>query len=173
MTVSGMRRIVVSLCMIAISLPGFALSTNARSIFTSATSIEVTQPEYRHGLAFASGAAYLSDRNNVYPSFHLEYAYGFRLGSLDLSTGLNGEVIFADQNHYSIGIGLGYEPFRNVVIHAGPGVTFDNDEVMLKGSIGLGYEFGFNRFSFGPITEFAFHKGDYHGMLGVTFGYAF
>ena len=173
MTVLGIKRTVVILCLLAISLPGLALSPSARNMFASTASMEVMQPEYRHALVFASGAVYLSDRDNIYPGFHLEYDYGFKLGRVDLSAGISGEVIFADHNHYSIGIGLGYEIFRNVVIHAGPGVTFDHGDVMLKGSVGLGYEFDFNRFSFGPITEFAFHKGDYHAMLGVSFGYAF
>lgn len=129
--------------------------------------------DHKHELSIAPGLSYVSHDNGFFPSLHLEYAYGFQLGRLNLSAGTYGEVIFTNHRHYSVGLTLGWVPIPRVHLHAGPGVTFDHGDVFLKGSVAAAYEFHLDRFIFGPLAEYAFHKGDYHATMGVFFGIAF
>ncbi len=158
MTASGLKRMFLTICVIALSIPGFSIKP---------------APDYRHEIAITPGAVYFSADKSFAPGLHLEYAYGFNIGRLEMSAGITGDVVFAEHAHYGIGLGLGFEPFKNIHLHVGPGLAFEEDEVVVTGNIGLGYGFDFGRFSLGPVTEFSFDKHESHFMFGLLFGYAF
>lgn len=158
MTATGLKRIIVTICAIVISVPVFSIEP---------------APDYRHEVAITPGAVYFSNDQSFAPGLHLEYGYGFSIGRLEMSAGITGDVVFADHKHYGIGLGLGFPLFKNIHLHAGPGLAFEEDEVVATGNIGLGYGFDLGRFSMGPVTEFSFDKHESHFMFGVLFGYAF
>lgn len=134
---------------------------------------DTKEHQHKHEISIAPGISYVSHNDGFFPSFHLEYTYGFGLRQLQFSAGIYGEAIFTKHIHYSVGLTMGFMPLPGLTLHAGPGVTFDDGEIFMKGSASIAYEFHLNRLIFGPMTEYAFHKGDYHVTFGLFFGITF
>jgi hypothetical protein len=138
-------------------------------IFTMLNMASTAQPDHRHSLGLGVGAVYLSDDKAVSPGLQLEYAYHFVWGTTPLHASACTELIFGDERHIGLALGLGFTPIGNLDLGMGPGVMFEGEKQLLCLHLSGSWGFNLRGISMGPAVELAHTGKHFHMLAGLIF----
>ena len=138
-------------------------------IFSTASIMSTAQSGHRHSLGLGAGAVYLSDDKIFSPGLQLEYAYHFLWGTTPLHASACTELIFGEERHIGLALGLGFTPMGNLDLGIGPGVMFEGEEHYFCLHLSASWGFVLRGFSMGPIVELAHTGRHFHMLAGLIF----
>lgn len=122
-------------------------------------------------LAAGIGGTYLFSENRVMPGIHF---HAMKNLGHKFSAGLGLETLVDEHSHYSVTLLAGYSPIENLIVEAGPGLTFskhENDwEQSLSAHIECIYEINLHYFHVGPMVGLGIDHDETHATLGIHLG---
>ncbi len=138
----------------------------------------------RNEIGFSGGAIYTFEHKTWGVGTHLHYFHTLGEDSR-WSIGGGFEQAWADGHHFTIGAGINCQMIDRLNIGVIPGVTFfkhddadGHDDSGYHARFSIHFELVYDlwhweKFHLGPTIDFAWSKGDSHGMLGIHVAYCF
>lgn len=121
-------------------------------------------------IGVSTGAVYLVEEGKLTTGFHTHFTRQVSK-TIPLLLGVGYEYIIDEHQHHSFGVVIGYQPLRDLMISASPGVRTSNGSLQFTSHFEATYGFDIShRLHLGPLLEYDYGKNDNHLTLGVHLG---